>query len=118
MNDFAVTCRVEGSVAVLDLRGLLDRAAEEQFAAAFTDALAAADGPVVLNFRDVGFINSTGIALVVGALARGRTLGREVRAFGLDEHYRHIFEITRLADFIGIFDDEPTALAVEGVAHA
>jgi anti-anti-sigma factor len=66
---------------------------------------------VVLDFTDVGYINSTGIAVVVGVLARARADAREVRAFGLDEHYRKIFQITRIADFMAIYDDETTAVA-------
>jgi hypothetical protein len=34
-----------------------------------------------------------------------------VRAFGLDEHYRKIFQITRIADFMAIYEDETTAVA-------
>ena len=66
---------------------------------------------MVLNFADAGYINSTGIALIVGLLARARADGIEVRACGLSDHYREIFEITRLADFMRIKTDETSALA-------
>ena len=33
-----------------------------------------------------------------------------MRAFGLSPHYREIFEITRLADFLAISPDEDTAV--------
>lgn len=117
-NEFRVVVRTDGASVVLDLGGTLDREAQGRFEAAFGEALARADGPVVLNFSDIGFINSTGIALVVGALAKGRAAKRQVRAFGLDAHYRHIFEITRLSDFIGIYDDESAALNPQEEQHA
>jgi anti-anti-sigma factor len=66
---------------------------------------------VILNFTDVDYINSTGIAVIVGLLARARSDGRPLKAFGLSDHYREIFQITRLADFMPIFDDQPAALA-------
>lgn len=110
MTDFNATFRAETDNAVIDLTGTLDRDAEERFDEAFAGALIASHGAIVLNFTDIGLINSTGIALVVAVLARGRAAKREIRAYGLDDHYRHIFEITRLADFIGIYDDEPAAL--------
>ena len=77
------------------------------------DERAIADRPraLVLNFARIGYINSTGIALLVTVLARARTAGREVRVMGLTAHYRHIFEITRVADFLSFYDDEMTALA-------
>ena len=111
MEGFEATVRMEGTIAVIDLSGLLDRAAEPKLSAAFGEALDAGSGPVAFNFTDVGYINSTGIALVVGALARARALPRPVRAFGLSDHYREIFTITRLCDFMGIFEDESAAMA-------
>lgn len=77
----------------------------------FATALARGAGTIVFNFSGVEYINSTGIALVVGALAKARTAGRPVRAFGLSDHYREIFTITRLSDFMGIFSDESAAVA-------
>ena len=64
----------------------------------------------MLNFANVDYINSTGIALIVGLLARARKEHRTVRAFGLSEHYRQIFAITRLSDFMGIYADEDSAV--------
>jgi anti-anti-sigma factor len=65
---------------------------------------------VVLNFSGAGYINSTGIALIVGLLAKARAKAIPIRAFGLTSHYREIFEITRLADFVDINPDEDSAV--------
>ena len=46
----------------------------------------------------------------MGLLAQARTNRVEVRAFGLSEHYREIFEITRLSDFMTISDNEDRAV--------
>ena len=54
----------------------------------------------------VGYINSTGIALVVRLLADARRDGRTVRAVGLTEHYQEIFRITRLSDFMEIVEGD------------
>ena len=63
-------------------------------------------GRVTLDFGDVGYINSTGIALVVRLLADARRDGRAVRAVGLTPHYREIFRITRLSDFMDIVEGD------------
>ena len=77
-----------------------------------TDAYAASGhaparthGTVVLDFAAVDYINSTGIALIVSVLARARAERRKVVACGLSPHYREIFDITRLSDFIELFPD-------------
>jgi anti-sigma B factor antagonist len=69
------------------------------------------DGRIGLDFEHVDYINSTGIALIVGLLAKARAQRRSLRATGLTPHYQHIFEITRLSDFIEIVDRDGSALA-------
>ena len=102
--------RRRDGVAVIDLAGDVNRGAEEVLEAAWAQATAEPADAVVLNFEAAGYINSTGIALIVGLLARARAAGIEVRAYGLTPHYREIFEITRLADFMTISDDEDRAV--------
>lgn len=102
--------RLRDGVAVIDLSGDVNRGAEDALEAAWTRATGERPDAVVLNFEGAGYINSTGIALIVGLLARARAAGLEVRAYGLTPHYREIFEITRLADFLAINPDEDSAV--------
>jgi anti-anti-sigma factor len=102
--------RRRDGVAVIDIAGDVNRGAGEALEAAWQQATAEPADAVVLNFEGAGYINSTGIAVIVGLLARARTTGIEVRAYGLTPHYREIFEITRLADFLAINPDEDSAV--------
>lgn len=106
---FSVAVDESGPVVVLRLAGDVDRDAKDALEAAWGRS---GSGSVVLDFTGASYINSTGIAVIVGILARGRAEGREVRACGLSDHYRQIFEITRIADFMAIFEDESSAVAV------
>lgn len=90
----------EGS-AVLVLHGDVNSTASSGFEAAYQQ-IAGGDGPIAIDFSDTDFINSTGIALIVSLLAKARAAGREVIARGLNDHYREIFQITRLSDFMTI----------------
>ena len=111
--------RRRDGVAVIDLVGDVNRGAGEALEAAWQLATAEQPAAVVLNFEGAGYINSTGIALIVGLLARARAAGIEMRAYGLTPHYREIFEITRLADFLAINPDEDSAvLGAEGSRDA
>ena len=96
----------DGAVA-LRMSGDVNRTAQELLSDAYDSA---GPGPVLLDFSQVDYINSTGIALIVGVLAKARAAGRPVRAFGLTDHYREIFQITRIADFMAIFEDESAAV--------
>ena len=97
---FAVEIRTDQDTTLL-LSGDINRAAEAGIEDAYERSV---DGPgkLVLDFGDVEFINSTGIALIVGLLAKARASGRIVIARGLTEHYREVFLITRLSDFLEI----------------
>jgi len=84
------------------LTGNIDRDAGDVLEKAYAAAVESAPTVIELDFAPVEYINSTGIALIVGLLAKARSQGVGVRASGLTAHYRHIFEITRLSDFIEI----------------
>ncbi len=101
--------RREG-VAVIDLVGDVNAGAETSLVQAWEEATRETPDAVVLSFVRTGYINSTGIALIVGMLAKARAHAIPIRAYGLSDHYREIFEITRLADFLAIEPDEDTAV--------
>ncbi|HWQ13721.1 MAG TPA: STAS domain-containing protein [Roseiflexaceae bacterium] len=103
--------RHQPGVAIIDLRGEINAAAEVALEAAYAEAGRAGAPAVLLNFGEVSYINSTGIALIVGLLAKARSSARRLLACGLSEHYVEIFQITRLADFMQVFPDEQAALA-------
>jgi anti-sigma B factor antagonist len=107
---FAATSRRHDGAGVIDVTGELDGAAAEALQAAYAEAAAGSER-VILNFAGLTYMNSTGIALVVELLARARSEKLPVHAFGLSEHYRQIFEITRLSDFLSIHADESSAVA-------
>ena len=93
---------VTGDAATLVLTGDVDREAGEALDRAYASAAAAGAAAITLDFSAVPYINSTGIALIVGLLGRARAAGIPVTARGLTDHYREIFEITRLSDFMTI----------------
>jgi anti-sigma B factor antagonist len=101
------TTRTLPGVAVIELSGEVDGSAAAVLTGAYERAAAAGPGlgTVVLDFAAVDYINSTGIALIVSVLALARAERRKVVASGLSAHYREIFDITRLSDFIELFPD-------------
>ena len=107
---FSATVRMDGDVPVIDLEGEIDGDAETALLDAY-DRAAERAARLVLNFGPTHYINSTGLAVIVQILARARAGGVAVHAFGLTDHYRQIFEITRLADFVALHADEASAVA-------
>jgi anti-sigma B factor antagonist len=101
---FETQVQITGKGTVVELRGTVNRDAKERMEAAYAEA-SEAPGEIVLDFSKVDYINSTGIAVIVGVLAMARAEDRQVGAFGLTDHYKEVFEITRLADFMNIYQD-------------
>ena len=112
---FEATVRILPRAAVVSLRGDIDSSAEQALNSAYEEAEMARPESILLDFASVDYINSTGIALIVGLLARARQAHHRIKASGLSAHYQHVFEITRLADFVDLYPDEKTALAAEKV---
>jgi len=107
---FKVSVRYQDNKAILDLFGEINAFADQDLNAAYTEAETKDPAMFVLNFDGVEYINSTGIALIVELLAQVRKAKKELVVFGLSDHYVEIFEITRLADFMTIYESEARAM--------
>lgn len=103
-EEFSATVRRADKGTVIALVGTVNRMAKELMESAYVEA-SQSPGEIVLDFNGVDYINSTGIAVIVGVLAMARAEQRAIGAFGLTDHYKEVFEITRLADFMHIYED-------------
>jgi anti-anti-sigma factor len=118
MDDRRITIEVitSGSTeATLRMHGDIDIDADPALADAYAQAIEGGATTIRLDFGQVGYINSTGIALIVRLLAEARRDHRDVVAVGLSDHYREIFRITRLADYLTIADGSPATGHIEEV---
>lgn len=107
---FTATVRPAEGAVILEMHGEVDGRAEEALNAAYVEASRSNPARLILHFGAVDYINSTGIALIVGLLAQARKAGRKLITTGLNAHYTEIFHITRLSDFMTIAPDEASAL--------
>jgi anti-sigma B factor antagonist len=101
-----------GAASVIDIRGDVTAGSEEVLMSAYEDAGDAS--AIVLNFTELSYMNSGGIGLLVTLLVRANRQNKRLLAFGLSDHYRQIFELTRLDEAVGIHDSEDDALAAAG----
>ena len=107
----AITARrAAPGVSVLDIRGDITSGSAVTLMGAYGEATAQGARMVVLNFAGLEYMNSGGIGLLVTLLIRANRAKQRLLACGLSEHYRQIFELTRLNDAIGIYANEAEAL--------
>lgn len=116
-SPLAAQVRPEADGARIVLSGRIDRDGDEAMTGAYAEAQTTGTGPITLDFSGTDYINSTGIALIVRLLAEARRDGRQVHAHGLTDHYREIFRITRLSDFMTLDDQADIPSTNDGGAR-
>ena len=110
MTDATATfdVRRHGPASVVDIKGDVTAASEDVLMAAYQEA--GDVQAIVLNFAGLDYMNSGGIGLLVTLLVRANRRSQRLLAYGLSDHYRQIFELTRLDEAVGIHDSEADAL--------
>ena len=102
--------QADGHTAVLDISGDVTAASESVLMSAYEEAAQQGARRLVLNFSGLEYMNSGGIGMLVTLLVRANRQRQQLAAYGLSEHYREIFELTRLDEAITIYDSEESAL--------
>ena len=101
---------VSEGARVIDIKGDITAASEDVLMDAYNRASEPGVRAIVLSFAGLDYMNSGGIGLLVTLLVRAQRQRQRVLAFGLSDHYRQIFELTRLDQAVGIHDSEDEAL--------
>jgi anti-sigma B factor antagonist len=96
--------------AILDIKGEINSYAENALMDAYTQASSAGASAIIMNFAGLDYMNSSGIGLLVTLLIRVQRQKQQLLAYGLSDHYRQIFDLTRLNEAIQIFSGEDEAL--------
>jgi anti-sigma B factor antagonist len=102
--------RVSDQISIIDVQGELTSFAESALMDAYKEASGSGVRTIILNFAGLEYMNSGGIGLLVTLLIRVKRANQTLLSFGLSEHYRSIFQITRLDDAISSYDTEGEAL--------
>lgn len=103
--------RPNETAGIIDISGDITAGSEQVLMDAYNDASSDGVRAVLLNFSDLEYMNSGGIGLLVTLLVRANRQKQKLLACGLSDHYKQIFELTRLDEAIAIHDSEEAALA-------
>ncbi len=102
--------------AVLALSGEIDLHASPALRATL-HALAGAKTPaLLLDFTNVTYIDSSGLATLVEYVRDARTFGGKILLFGLQPKVKMLFELVRLNELFTITESRESALAAAGAA--
>jgi anti-sigma B factor antagonist len=96
---------------VSDIKGDLTAQAESLLMDAFAKASTPTTTSIILNFSGLTYTNSSGLGLMVTLVVRANRQRIRLFGYGLNEHSREIFALTRLDEAIRVYRDEDVALA-------
>jgi anti-sigma B factor antagonist len=104
--------RLADDARAIRFRGELDMASAEVLREPLESVLSQRPPVLIIDFTECGFIDSTGLSVLVGA-ARSAENGSGPVALGLigvREQVRRVLELTGLTDLLPTFDSEREAL--------
>ena len=88
--------KISNTASIIDIEGDVSAFAEDVLMEAYSEASLPTTRSIILNFNGI----------------RANRQKQRMLAFGLSDHYKHIFELTRLNEAIGIYETEADVLAV------
>lgn len=96
---------------VIDIQGEISSFSEKALTEAYALATQGNIRTVIFNFLGLEYMNSFGIGMLVMLLIRARREGKNIVGYGLSDHYKNIFDLTRIDQVIPIYSTEAIALA-------
>jgi len=107
----AFTVRKQGGVLVIDVDGQLIVGNRQDLKQRVLDALDAGDRKFLIDFTRTGYIDSSGLGVLVSLSKKIRDEGGDLRLAGLNEDLKTLFELTKLDTLFAITDSADQALA-------
>jgi len=105
-----INIRHVGDVVVFDLSGELTSYSEKILEQSYEEASKQGAKKLCFNFREVSYINSAGMAIVISILTQSRKSGQALTAFGLTEHFKKIFDMVGITKYMQHYDTEEDAV--------
>ena len=111
-NDIEVTIRDKDDVAIIDIKGDVTAVTGEAIEETYQEVSLAGSTRILLVFDKECYINSGGIAILIGIVSESQENKQVIRITGLSEHFQKIFDMVGLSRYADIFPSE--AVALEG----
>ena len=108
-SDATVKTELQGSLGIITLSGDISGAADETIHGAYDYIAKAGARKILFRFGQGCYINSAGIAVLILIVSEAKKSKQKVGAVGLTAHFKKIFDMIGLTDYILVFDSEDEA---------
>ena len=110
-DDLKASVRKQESVAIIDLKGEVTSFADETINSLVHTTVNEGFQKIIFNFTDVGYINSSGIAILIGIVTGPASNDVTFRVYGLTPHFKKIFRMIGLTQYVKVLGTEEDAIA-------
>ena len=100
-----------GGVQVIEVDGQLIVGNRQELKQRVLDSIEAGDRKFLIDFTKTGYIDSSGLGVLVSLSKKIRDEGGDLRLAGLNEDLKTLFELTKLDTLFAITDSAEQALA-------
>ena len=107
---FSASTRQFRDIKVVDVRGRFTMIEGEAIHELLVDLFKEGVKKVLLNLREVSYLDSSGVGQLVRSLYTARKYGAELRAVDLSPRAQEVLKLTNLLTVFSDFPDEQTAL--------
>ena len=105
-----IEIREKDRVKIVDLKGEVDLYNSPSLRAQFSNLLKKKEKAILVNLKEVNYIDSSGLATFVELLQKMSAYGGKLKLSGLGRSIRNVFEVSRLDGVFSILDSETDAL--------
>ena len=111
-----IAVRSAGNVAVLDVSGEVDLYHSPTLLGKLTELIKQDQKRILLNFQSVTYIDSSGLATLIGAYQQLRPQGGQLRLANVSKNVLNVFAVARLDKVFSIHPTEIEALQALGAS--
>jgi anti-sigma B factor antagonist len=105
------TIKTEGEITVVEVEGQLIVGNRQELKQKVLDELEKGARKFLIDFSHVGYIDSSGLGVLVSLSKKIRDQGGELRLANLNDDLKTLFELTKLDTLFQIADTRERALA-------
>ena len=109
-SDVSFEIRAQNGIDVIDITGQLDAFTTPDVKAEFKKLTDDRHYKLVLNLKQVDYVNSTGIGAVVAVAQQVRRRKGDLKLYGMKEDIRKVFDLVGASKILEIFETEQEAL--------
>jgi anti-anti-sigma factor len=109
-KDIAISISKKDDVSIINIKGDVTATTGEAIEDAYQKVSADGAQKILLYFDKDGYINSGGIAILIGVASESMKNKQKIRITGLSRHFQKIFHMVGLTKYTEIFPSEESAL--------